>query len=402
MDKSILFSKIDHIKTFGNSMYPLLHSDDIVFFEKVPWNYIKVDDIILFQTRKQVITHRVIYKNNSYLLTKGDNILRADQPVLPSQIIGKLTSVKRNGSHIYPEIIYTMQSGVYINQIKLVCTILRKHSIPFVILKGLPLHLHYEKRHPRRLYADCDILLHKSDKEKVMKLFKKTGYTVTQLDESKHAETSYTKMVNGVPVVFDIHYEPVFMMTSFDVGKYFYSKDLLHKMTEEFISNQRKVVYDTFTYPILQQEYLVMYLAMHFFHHNFRSPARIRILIKIITSTDWNYSSWKKLQEITLRYHLENIVFPTFLILNKYYNINPPPIVMTSLKSKSIFLNFIIFLLIRQSIFNEDSPLTAGVKRMIYIFILSPSPIIKKMSILKEKVLWENILKVILRLIKGR
>jgi hypothetical protein len=51
-----------------------------------------------------------------------------------------------------------------------------EENIDFVFLKGLPLHLYYEKTHPKRIYADCDVLINKKDFLEAEKIIIKFGY----------------------------------------------------------------------------------------------------------------------------------------------------------------------------------------------------------------------------------
>jgi len=83
------------IKSHGKSMLPLLHPDDIVCSKKTTSKRISVDDIILINKNKKIISHRVIYKTNKYLITKGDNNPTSDCKIYPRQIIGKVFQVKR-------------------------------------------------------------------------------------------------------------------------------------------------------------------------------------------------------------------------------------------------------------------------------------------------------------------
>ncbi|MGB9707692.1 MAG: signal peptidase I, partial [Microgenomates group bacterium] len=98
------------LKSQGQSMFPLLQENDIVFFKKIPFSKIKINDIIVFKKNSQLITHRVIYKNKKYLITKGDNNPKSDGKIFSKQIIGKVYQIKRNGQIIKPETLYLIQS----------------------------------------------------------------------------------------------------------------------------------------------------------------------------------------------------------------------------------------------------------------------------------------------------
>ncbi|MBI2033194.1 MAG: nucleotidyltransferase family protein, partial [Candidatus Levybacteria bacterium] len=159
------------LKTYGNSMKPIFISKDIVYYQKVPAVSLKVDDIIVVKTGSGYITHRIVYlqkkqKTISRIITKGDNNVNTETVTRLSDILGKVVLVKRNKKAFNPQDLYLFQSTLYLKEITEVTHAFDKEVINYVILKGLPLHLYFEKKHPKRLYADCDLLIHKKDLSK--------------------------------------------------------------------------------------------------------------------------------------------------------------------------------------------------------------------------------------------
>ena len=151
-------------------MEPIFHENDVLYFKKIAFKSIKVNDIVSIKKGKQLISHRVIYKTNKYLVTKGDNNPISDGKIFPKQIIGKVYQVKRKGQIFDPEQLYLLQSTLYFQEIVKIKTKLDKQGINYVFLKGLPLHLYFEKTHPRRIYLDCDVLVDKKDFFKAEKI----------------------------------------------------------------------------------------------------------------------------------------------------------------------------------------------------------------------------------------
>ncbi len=98
-----------------------------------------------------LFTHRVIYKTVNYLVTKGDNSFESDGKILPRHIIAKVYKIKRNTQTFNPESLYLLQSTLYLQEINQIKKLFEREKIDFVFLKGLPLHLYYEKTHPRRM-----------------------------------------------------------------------------------------------------------------------------------------------------------------------------------------------------------------------------------------------------------
>ncbi len=101
------------IKTFGNSMYPLLLDGDILYLKKIKFSKIRVNDIITAKDSIRYFTHRVIYKGKNYVVTKGDNNPITDKKVYAKDIIGRVENVKRQGNIFNPEQIYLLQSSLY-------------------------------------------------------------------------------------------------------------------------------------------------------------------------------------------------------------------------------------------------------------------------------------------------
>ena len=166
-----LFKKIIHFlskkKTFslnpeGLSMFPLFHPNEILYYQKTSFNQIKVNDILLIKKNEQLITHRVIYKSKKYLITKGDNNFFSDGKIYPQQIISQVYAFKRQGKIFPLNTFYLLQSSYYLKEIIKVKSLFEKEKIDFVFLKGLPLHLYFKGFYPKRIYADCDILIDKN------------------------------------------------------------------------------------------------------------------------------------------------------------------------------------------------------------------------------------------------
>src|SRR3989344_7102498 len=208
------------LKVSGNSMLPLLRNDDLLFIQRSVPNKLRINDILLMKTRSQFKIHRLIYAANKYLITKGDNNLKFDGIVKYNNILGKVYKVKRRNNFFYLDRFYLFQSTFYFNEIVKVKDALEKHGVNFIFLKGLPLHLFIEKKHPQRIYADCDILVDRTDYGKIKEVLEKLGYKIAESSYSrmhnilkdKPTEYSFRKDINNFPVIFDVHLEPVFLM----------------------------------------------------------------------------------------------------------------------------------------------------------------------------------------------
>lgn len=411
------------LKSTGVSMEPLFKENDVLYFKKTSFKRIRINDLVSIKKTKKLISHRVIYKTSKYLVTKGDNNTESDGKIYPRQLVGKVCQVKRNGQVFNPESLYLLQSTLYFQEIVKIKEAFEKENINFVFLKGLPLHLYFEKTQPRRIYADCDVLVDKMDFFKAERILAKFGYkkaktelskTHKQLKE-KDIENTYIKIVNKLPVVFDLHLEAAFMMTQLGSLNALYPQKLIDQFTEELLKTKKKVKINNEFFWILDTEYLILYLALHIFHHNFRGAFRYEFLDKVIKNEirrslledrKWlrnkklevspfsNFHLHNKLQssnnqhlfsdlaQTTHKYRLQNFVYPVFVLLKKYYQTPIPKSFLKTIQpSNSYAQNLASKINHLGSIFNDELRIRAGINRFKNLFFLSPSPFWKKLLV---------------------
>ena len=378
------------IKTFGNSMFPLLLDGDVLYLKKIKFGKIRVNDIITVKNKNNYFTHRVIYKGNNFLVTKGDNNHETDSKVYPKDIVGIVENVKRQGNIFNPEQIYLLQSSLYFAEIVKIKNILEKNKIEHVFLKGLPLHLYFEKTHPRRIYADCDILIRPEDFPKIRTILKKFGYKKIEdsLSEkhkeikNKESEISFAKLMNGFHVVFDIHFEIVFMMTQLGELNALYPQEMINSLTDDLIKEKRTINVQNENFPILSATHLPLYLCLHLFHHNFIGPYRYDFINTVIGK---NKLDEKKAIEIIKKYRLENFVYPCLFLLKKYYQGPISNNILNSLKPPENTYKFIKENILNVDILNEEERIGSGIKRFKMIFFLSPFPFYRKVLVFLNK-----------------
>lgn len=372
------------IKTFGSSMSPLLQDGDVLYLKKERFLKTQVSDIITVKKKRLYFTHRVIYKNHSYAITKGDNNLSSDGKIYPKNIVGIVYKVKRDlpaGRQVFGiDDLYLMHSTFYFQEIVKVKRTLEKARINFLILKGLPLHLYFEGKHPRRLYADCDLLLKRNNSLQARAIFKKLGYK--EVDSSlssfqkkikdKESEVSYYKILNDFPIVFDVHLEVVFMMTQLGKLDTLYSQKLIDRLTHTFLREKRVIQIQHENFPILSIENLFIYLALHLFHHNFQGAFRYELIKTLISKKHLDYAQIKRTIE---NYKLKNFVYPCILLLKKHYNIPFPINFLNNTSLDKNILQFIKKNILSVNIFDDEGRMTSGVERFKNLFYLSPRPL---------------------------
>jgi len=382
------------LKSSGISMEPIFHENDVLYFKKIAFKSIKVNDIVSIKKGKQLISHRVIYKTNKYLVTKGDNNPISDGKIFPKQIIGKVYQVKRKGQIFDPEQLYLLQSTLYFQEIVKIKTKLDKQGINYVFLKGLPLHLYFEKTHPRRIYLDCDVLVDKKDFFKAEKILIKNGYRrynqslskIHTFLRKKQIELPFYKTINGFSVVFDVHLDIDWMSQQLGRLEEFYPQKFIDQLTVDFLRTKRKVKINNEFFFILDTKYLILYLALHIFHHNFRGAFRYEFLNKVIKysaphSTKIHPGSviWADLTIRTNDFKLNNFIYPVFVLLKKYYQTPIPKSFFTTIQP---FNNVAMKQWNNVNIFDDEPRVHAGITRFTNLFVLSPNPLWKRLLIL--------------------
>lgn len=269
---------VPHKKTFGMSMQPLLLNGDHVYFKKISWDHIRVNDIVVVDKGNFTVTHRVVYKSDTYLITKGDANKYTDGKIQKDGVIGKVERVKRNGTWFNPSQFYSLQSSQYL---KLLSRIIRSFSsakIGYIILKGLPLHLTYQNIIPQYLYADCDILIQATDFKKAEKLLLTLGFIVLAETSRYAVEKEFGYVSNDVPIVIDLHWEPFSFIGKIGLLPTLYPKSLYEKYTRDLFDTKRIIKVGGVSYPILSKEHLVVFLLMHFFNHDLSGWHRMAFL----------------------------------------------------------------------------------------------------------------------------
>jgi signal peptidase len=78
----------------SGSMEPILSIDDLIFV-KTSDEY-KIDDLVVFQNKTELIVHRIISIDGDVIVTKGDANNSEDEPIKLSDIKGKVVGTIEN------------------------------------------------------------------------------------------------------------------------------------------------------------------------------------------------------------------------------------------------------------------------------------------------------------------
>lgn len=389
--KPLLSKESFHLRSEGDSMRPMLLAGDIIYFKKMPFKKIESGDVVLARIKSDLFIHRVVFKNPKFLITKGDNNLFIDGKVYSKNYLALVYGIKRDNRLINIETAYFLQSATYMTEILKVKEALEEAKINFLFLKGLPLYLFFTKRHPKRIYSDCDLLIDKGEYQKVKKILTSLGYEQSVHSPSSKLkdsgpEITFVKNTKGLPVTLDIHLEAVFMMMQLGRLEFLYQQKKIDQLSKQLLENKRFISINGQVFPILSSEYLIFYLLLHLFHHNFNGSYRYDLIAKILKK---ERVDWELFGNIVKSYKLEGFVYPTMLLLKKYYQTKLPKIVLGNITSFEREYKKLVKMVLKEDIFSDDSRLEAGVKRFFYLFLLSPSPIfIKILTFLNPQVIY--------------
>ncbi len=93
--------KTIQLKVTGNSMLPLLRDRRDSVFLVAPENVKKYDIVLFLRDSGEAIMHRIVkYQDGGYIIV-GDNQIASEGPVMPSQVVAKVSAVCRYGK-VYP------------------------------------------------------------------------------------------------------------------------------------------------------------------------------------------------------------------------------------------------------------------------------------------------------------
>ena len=388
------------LKVEGTSMIPILQPGDVLTLEKTAFLRIKENDVVMVIKNKQPMIHRVIYKAKNYLVTRGDHQMESDGRIKPSRVYAKVVDVKRGAHQFRLENYYLIQSSRYFKSIASLCDILIKGNINFVILKGLPLHLFYEHTHPKRIYADFDVLIDPKQLGKTDRILTRHGYECLETSYSelhkrlknKPTSLSYHKHTADFPVALDLHLEPVFLFNQLGRLDALYPQHLLVQMTKEFLQNKQWVTNQNHRFPILSPAHLFVYLCLHFFHHNFRGIYRLHFIDTVLKKHYKQRIFWENVTGVIRKYRVGNFLYPTLSMLRLLLQ-TPIPKQIISVPKLDRFAKYTIQKrIIHTPVFDDEGRLQAGIVRFVNLLILSPQPILSRLILVFDFAVWYSVL----------
>ena len=86
----------------GRSMLPTIWPGDTLMIKRTTGNDVAEGDIVWFRRGDRFVVHRVVKKNTSTIMTRGDAMPQPDPPVSGRDLFGKVAFIMRNGKCIAP------------------------------------------------------------------------------------------------------------------------------------------------------------------------------------------------------------------------------------------------------------------------------------------------------------
>lgn len=379
------------IRSEGMSMFPLLQPGDSIEFQRISPKQVKINDIVLLYCNETFITHRVVYRSGDGIVTRGDNNPKEDEGVSLEHVIARATRFKRKGKWFTFDDVYANQSIAYIPAIVEVSRSLKKSSIRHVYIKGLVASLKYLNRFPARIYGDIDLLIKREDIAKTNTVFTALGYH--RYDDPwlsfreptplvQRFEVDYIKKLRGINVVFDVHLEPVFLMIKMKGMDLLYRNTLRSKLGDHFIANATSLSVMGTKVPVCSPPDQVLYLLLHIFHNNCTDSIRFHLVDQVIRKT-MKPISWKKFVDTVVLFKLDGYIYPSLVMLLKYFDTPIPQKLIVKLKPKNLVTHLATqWVLNKTNIFRTPSRILGGIIRFGLVIALSPEPLYRKVLLL--------------------
>lgn len=387
---------LNRIRTFGNSMYPLLRDGDIVYYTSIRKEDIRVDDILVIRCNDRYITHRVVNVIRGEIVTKGDNVSCADRCNKVSEIIGIVYQVKR-GELVFPiSHLYKLQGKIYKQELQKVIKLLDELNVSYVVVSGLPVYVHYEKKYPNILNLDCDILMNGKALRPLTSQMNELGYDLHEgfFSGSRKLKYTFIKKKSVYRVVINFYTLPPIGISNSDIIKYIYGSHLRSQLAKEMISQSEITWSMGFPVKLLKREMLILSIALQIFHHNFEGYFRYVLLSKLITTFYKDNCMWDKSVSLIKKYKLDFIVYLVFRLLIIHFDTQIPFCVIERIQPRR-FLKTFIRVYEYRNIWQRHSRFMSVFLRFISISVLSQTPWYKKILFVFDKSVYKQVLSII-------
>jgi signal peptidase I len=98
----------------GSSMLPAIRPRDVLFVRACPAERARVGDIVVFVREGRLFSHRVVARQGTRLVTRGDAVPTADAPVQAHELLGRVKRVVRGSRVLRPARRPSLASGLFL------------------------------------------------------------------------------------------------------------------------------------------------------------------------------------------------------------------------------------------------------------------------------------------------
>jgi signal peptidase I len=86
-----------NLRVVGSSMIPTLWPGDEVLVFRCEPSELQPNSIVMFRRNRGLVVHRLVLRTAGHIIARGDALSFPDEPVLFSDVVGRVESVLRNG-----------------------------------------------------------------------------------------------------------------------------------------------------------------------------------------------------------------------------------------------------------------------------------------------------------------
>ena len=192
-------------------------------------------------------------------------------------------------------------------------------------------------------------------------------------------QLTFYKKISPFPVIIDLHLDIALGFTRATAVNNLLPN--LDRFTDLIFRESFSYKIGRVNFRIPKKEFIFIILLVHFFHHNFKGASSLNFMKEVLIRSK---PDLKKASKFINSYRLKNFVFPSAIILNKFYPNSLPKDFLRKIKP-NIFKTFVSYLFSLTWPFSEEERVIAGIKRFVMIFLLSPKKIKEKLKILFRK-----------------
>jgi len=371
--RTLLKKKTFLLRAEGDSMVPMLMSGDSVEYERCSFSKLRVHDIILFKKNKELIAHRIIFKTQTYVITRGDSNTKADGKILRRYIIGRAIKIKRRDSTTPIENVYKAQSNIFLNEIILVKKALDKGKTQFAVMNGLPVNLYYENKHLKRISDEIDLLISGESMEKCSNTLLKLGYLrqpSSLFGIHPNHKRIFAKEIGTGKIIVNLNTQPQFLMNRLTVINNIYPQSKLIQFSKKMLVETEQIYFHKEKIQILSPDYMFIYLSLMFFHNNFQGIFRLELLREIVKKARFSKKKQMEIASTIIDYRLERYIYPVFVQLLRFFPDIKNYIHIIQDRIKQNNMHHLLVGKLFPSIFNNEPQIQASVRRLILILIV--------------------------------